>query len=244
MFSPHLSILTHFFPFVSVAKFPFDTQSCQIILESWDSTALVRLSLDGPGIFISNESDFISKSSIWTLVGFNATMAMKVYPDTPTEYDQAVFTFTLERKYQIHLLNIFMPCLALQVLISLSVFMPPQLPDRSQFCVTVVLAYTVLQGVVSSQIPNSSETVFVVIFLAFQLLASLLITCFTLLTSELGRRLSFKKFYFYKFSQNGKWRKITIIRIIDLSFYSVAIVTIVCFDLFVFIHISTPGEKN
>ena len=218
---------------LKLEKFPFDEQICSLVIESWENSQMVKLN-DG-GIAISSEK-FISTASVWRLVNTSSKFQQKKYANDPfLSYHQVVYTFHIERKYQNDIIGIFLPCYVLQILLLWSVLIPPESPDRSLFCMTVVLSYTVLQNLIDANIPSTSETIYVIVFLAYQLIGSLVVTCFCLLMCDLACRQYFKRNIKSKFQLV---KEIQLSRLLDIFFFSLAFLFLLIVDVYIILKIA------
>ena len=136
--------------------FPFDTQECFMEIIGFSSDIAIIWTVFGS----TPRNDFVGKNTIWELVSKNAT----VFDDGP--YTTAQFTLLLSRRPNYHLLLIMAPTVVLTFL-QLAVFLLPfDMPERSGYSITVVLAMQVSVAAVYSEIPVTSQPVYLAYYVA------------------------------------------------------------------------------
>ena len=129
--------------------FPFDTQECQMELSAFsDDVAIAWADFGTP------KGNIIGSSSIWELVSKNVTIV------GGGSYTNAQFKLVISRRPNYHLLLIMGPTVVLTFL-QLAVFLLPfDIPERSGYSITVVLAMQVSVAAVYSEIPVTSQPVY------------------------------------------------------------------------------------
>ena len=151
---------------IKVEKFPFNTAECY-----WD-IGLARdnnmfLSFGG-GILMADDpranigfpsSKFIPPTSIWQLEQTPYPFNLSSVPDL-NAINKVRIVFNFSRVVQYYLLSIFLPILILVAIIFAAFILPPDSGDRVSFAVTVMLAFSVLQPVVTVDIPKTAEPVY------------------------------------------------------------------------------------
>ena len=160
----------------SFAKFPFDVQTCVLIFYTDDP--VTRLNFSSIETLV-DDTTLISEIDIWKVEG----SGIEVVPTDYTLYQlwQIRVSLTLGRKYQYYVGNVFAPSVGLYIIQLVALVLPPDMPDRPTFSITVVLAYTFVLTSVFSIIPRTTETVYLVILLEFKLFLSIFITCYMLI---------------------------------------------------------------
>lgn len=136
---------------LDISKYPFDTQSCNIIIENWsyqeDFVNLTQATLN---------TDHMKANSLWSLQSTNVVRT--TFYDTILSYPRYRFKLTFKRKSQYYVLNILMPC-AMMLLTALGVFwLPADCGEKISLGITVLLAYSVFQIVIMDNTPVNSET--------------------------------------------------------------------------------------
>ncbi|XP_050390766.1 acetylcholine receptor subunit beta-type unc-29 [Patella vulgata] len=127
MHSVRLSIKCH----IDLIKFPFDTQTCVFIFESWiyHGNILNVTYLRGDA---SKAFYVIGRSrNSWKIINNTARLKETYYSSYTSEPDQTmVFTVVLERKpiYYIHVY--ILPAVILSLLIPFQLFLPPESRER------------------------------------------------------------------------------------------------------------------
>ena len=136
--------------------FPFDTQQCYMEISAFSTDILIA----GVAFEIGPSSDFIGNNKIWELVSKNATIV------TGVTYSNARFVLQLSRRPNYHLLLIMGPTVVLTFL-QLAVFLLPfDVPERSSYSITVVLAMQISISAVYGEIPVTSQPVYLANYVA------------------------------------------------------------------------------
>ena len=159
-------------------KFPFDTQHCSIVLESWNVNKLVTFHFDNSTLLGPNNDrvkDFIYQHG-----------SLKVYEKKREHgehvYDQVIFEVELKRDPNYYTIVIIMPIMSLILFQCLSFFLPLG-TERCSFLMTIVLAMGLLQSVVDNNIPHVAQTVLLVYFIYGVTMMSTFTTCYAILWS-------------------------------------------------------------
>lgn len=137
---------------LDVTHFPFDRQSCSIIIQNTVYSARqVDLQL------APNPLKLHSKviNGIWVV---DNSSAEKTYFDNDgLTWPRITYTLELRRKPQYYLLNILLPCILLTC-VTLSMFwLPLESGERISLGITVMLSYSVIQLVLDGYLPVSSN---------------------------------------------------------------------------------------
>ncbi|GFR75887.1 neuronal acetylcholine receptor subunit alpha-7 [Elysia marginata] len=137
---------------IDVTYYPFDTQTCNIILSTWMSTqSEINISPhnenENSGLILKK----FSQSGTWELVS-NSIQTL------PNEDGLTRFQFTLKLKRlrTYYILNIILPVLFLSFTASLVFFLPADAGEKIGMGITVLLAYAVYLTIIADNMPQTS----------------------------------------------------------------------------------------
>ena len=189
-------VITTSCPNFSFQKFPFDTMECSIVMNPYESVnemtyAVSRFVIDSSAI-----ESFVGKTEIWNLIPGSLTISQS----NVSQFEGwEVFNFELsirfQRRHQYYIAHIFVPQAGLFVLQFCGLILPPDKVERPAFSMTVVLAYFFILDMIFSQIPKTTETVYVVVMTVVKLYTGIFLTIYMLVTNayatndRLGRRM-------------------------------------------------------
>ena len=170
----------------SFKNFPFDQLTCDIVID-----------IDMPNDFLKvveaamnidkSQTGIVDPADVWDFIGINTTVVQ-----VPFLYgiekikDRIYFTVTLKRKYQYYITNILLPIWLLFALQISILVLPPELPERPSYSVTMVLAYAVSLTYVLDQIPQTTETVYLIVLIDLHIVFSGLFTLYLFIISTLA----------------------------------------------------------
>ncbi len=141
---------------ISIELFPFDFQSCPIVLASWiHDNSQIKLSPSKDAARVGTSQWDLSKS--WIVTNFTASKS--VYHFNTRSYDHVDFSITLKRKSTFFVINLLVPCYLISIIACLCYAIPPQGSDRISLLLTTFLAILVFVIVVSDIVPAESDTV-------------------------------------------------------------------------------------
>ena len=178
-------------------RFPFDTQSCAIELMSWEEWQEIKLrgNKSVGNLPVNNAAkDFYFEE--------DKANAMKIY-EKQKHYmdgfrcDQVLIVLTLKRDPSFYTSVIIIPTLALMVLQNLAFFLPICV-DRCSFLITILLAISVLQGIVDSNIPHVAQRVAVSYLLLGFTIMSICTTVYSVIVlyiTQSNRRIKHKRIF-------------------------------------------------
>ena len=130
--------------------FPFDTQECFMEVSAFSAdVAILWTNVNNPP-----EIEFISSNTIWQVVDKYTKM------NSESVYTSASFVLKLQRRPNYHLLLIMAPTVVLSILQLAVFFLPFEVAERSTYSITVVLAMQVSLSAVYSEIPVTSQPVY------------------------------------------------------------------------------------
>ena len=136
--------------------FPFDTQECFMEISAFSSNVAILWTVFGT----APKNDFIGRNTIWEMVSVNSSIVAE------GPYTNAQFSIKITRRPSYHLLLIIAPTTVLTFL-QLAVFLLPfHVPERSGYSITVVLAMQVSVAAVYSEIPVTSQPVYLAYYVA------------------------------------------------------------------------------
>ncbi len=148
-------LLTSFCP-MQMELFPFDVQSCPIVLSPWiyDNTQLKLFPSENVAEIGEFEWDVSKK---WIIKDFKAQKTEILYANT-RKYDQINFMITLRRKSTFYVLHLLLPCYLISIIACLCYVIPPQGGDRINLLLTTFLSIVVFVLVVLEIVPEESDT--------------------------------------------------------------------------------------
>ena len=153
---------------VNTRYFPFDEQTCEIIIENWAYTgAMVNLTssfLEKDGIL-----ELYQDNSDWDIVSTSVIRRDNVFGDFHV-YPDVIFKLHFKRRPLFYLVNIFVPSFCLEVLVLLMFHLPPESGEKVSMGVTILVAFSVLSLSINSYIPESSRNMPVVLVFIYSLM--------------------------------------------------------------------------
>ncbi|KAH9502940.1 hypothetical protein Btru_072420 [Bulinus truncatus] len=141
---------------VNIGKYPFDTQVCDIRFLTWmhtNKTLTVEPEVDTINL------DALLPNGEWDITRTEAKDYR--YPSTyraGTDHTGVTFVVHLRRKRFFYVLNTIIPVVMLSCLNVLVFILPSDCGERMALAVTVLLAFTVYLGIISDNIPKTSES--------------------------------------------------------------------------------------
>lgn len=159
---------------IDVAFFPFDTQTCQLVFSIWNH--------DDKQVKIVKTEKYVGlynfvENGIWLIAKNKSYFEM----DEHEEYSQLKVLFTLKRKSWFYLWNLVIPIMLLGFLKIFSFLIPAQSGEKVSFAVTLFLSYGVFLNLLTSSLPENSDSVclvcaYMVIQLALGVLLVLIVS--------------------------------------------------------------------
>ena len=133
---------------INIEMYPYDTQTCELVITLWRySIDFVRIVAQEPFYNV------IHDTNLWKYEGGYFNDEIRVYPD----YATARYQLTFKRKPLYYMVNIILPLVMLLV-ISFGVFwMPAESGEKCSLGITVLLAASVFQLILSSYTPVNSD---------------------------------------------------------------------------------------
>ena len=189
---------------VDVTKFPFDSQTCDIEIEAWesdDSRQVIGIPSDNAGV---QSLHFYSRNSEWHLID------VEEYLDTDVVDSQNltsyVFRIHLKRRMQYYVLNLVVPVVILSIINMCCFLIPSACGDKMTLSISTFLTFAIYITIISGDMPKSSTEISAfAVFVLIQLFLSglIIIECSFLLylLHKRKKRLSLCKFT--SFSDDG-----------------------------------------
>ena len=134
---------------IQMELFPYDTQTCELLLSLWIYTdSFVNISALDP---IMDRKAF--ENSLWWLKDSTFTNQGRIFE----LYANARFSYTFKRKPLYYIVNLMLPIIFL-LMIALGVFwLPAESGEKASLGITVVLASSVFQLILTGHIPVNSD---------------------------------------------------------------------------------------
>lgn len=144
--------------------FPFDTQTCSIVLSAWTMTEaemLVQKLSDSVNL------DLYQPNSEWALTETRVedSKTLTVVGNDTYSYSKVIFYITLSRHTPYYGLNVILPLLILSLLSTLVFILPAEGGEKASYSIFVMVAFFILIGVIMGFSPVSSETTVVAIYM-------------------------------------------------------------------------------
>ena len=139
--------------------FPFDTQICDLHLESWTYPAdeLEIIPADNDSAFWPVKKGWV-ENSVWMIAGNATITGRQKWPDGWC-YGFIIYRLILKRKPLYEMIYIILPSTIIGAAEGVVFFLPCDNPTRVQISVTCLLAYTVFQSMIIKSIPKSIDSV-------------------------------------------------------------------------------------
>ena len=138
---------------VDVTYFPFDSQACYILIESW--------SYDGASVKLKNTTDGIQldkyhENGQWELYHHRTIHRAAVVNDTKVYY-QVIFIVHLRRKPLFMVMTIVLPSIILALLVILVFYLPADAGEKFSLGITLLLSFSVFQLLLADYMPTTSD---------------------------------------------------------------------------------------
>ena len=137
---------------VDVTYYPFDIQTCHIMLHAINSR--VKFNAVHNNIDLS----IFLESGVWSLQKTEVSTGNKTSKRGENTYCTMI-TIVLERRSLFNVLHFLVPILILVLLNSVVFLLPPESGERIGFSVTILLSITVYMTIISSKLPEASHPI-------------------------------------------------------------------------------------
>ena len=141
---------------IDTVLFPFDIQSCPLVLENWAYTNRSVNLVNGSSRI---HMDYYHNNGVWNLIYDEVELDSIAYSMHPEEsYPQVRFILHMQRKPRYYLVNILLPCFFLTSIALLVFWLPPEAGEKVSLGVTVLLSFSVFQLVIADSTPENSDS--------------------------------------------------------------------------------------
>ena len=166
---------------LDVTYFPFDTQTCSVIITSWSYShweVNFTIGSDKIGFY-----EFVP-NGIWDLISYDATT------DFDSSLSELSFNLKLKRKSLYFVLNLILPIMFVSILSLVVFIIPVDAGEKMGYSVTIFLAYAVFLSIVSDELPMNSDSTSI---LSIYLMTESSMSAMSLLISSVQLRLNHRK---------------------------------------------------
>ena len=139
---------------LSVAKFPFDFQTCYMKMGSW-SYGYDQISFHLKTA--STDQTHYAKDYTWKIKGDFAVSNLKKYTASPLIWQDMKFIYIFSRNHGQYVLNIVITCICLSIVTLLSFMVPPSAGERLSAQLAVVIAISVYQMIAMEELPKGPD---------------------------------------------------------------------------------------
>lgn len=216
-------------------KFPFDNQICSVtfLLQDVQGT-LSQVTLFQP------TSDFIPSGSEWILTNNSVSKGFAAFRGNKSVVN---FNYSFKRKPEFYIYTLMVPSFVLTCLELAGFLLPADLPDRSSFSVTTLLAFTVLQSQIVNRIPPKPQRSFLANYTDMCSILAWLCTLYTLGSCAMAR--TYPQWYRDTFKMKvahpaAKTLGLTRARAIDLFAFLAAFGLFIAINVYA-IHVAQEG---
>ena len=154
--------------------YPMDEQVCSVSFLLFDPTIVAKLV---SGKFLPLSDVFMPANSMWNMIGKEVYFSEIMYEGS--NHSQLDFILHFQRRSNWHMLNLFGPSFIFCLLELASFFIPGELPERSAYNVTILLAFTVLQAQIVNSMPASPKPVIIQYYVFFEMVYAMVITIYS-----------------------------------------------------------------
>ena len=167
---------------LSVAKFPFDFQTCYMKMGSWsygyDQISFHLKTAD-------SDQTHYAKDYTWKIKGDFAISNLKKYSASPLVWQDLKFIYIFSRNHGQYVLNIVITCICLSIVTLLSFMVPPSAGERLSAQLAVVIAISVYQMIAMEELPKGPDKLPIMSwFIAVQLY----VACFSIAVTMVIQR--------------------------------------------------------
>ena len=135
---------------IDVTYYPFDTQTCSIIVSTWMSTK-AEIDIDPRAGHTGLVLDKYTSSGTWELL----SNSLQILPNE-NDLTRIQFSLKLKRLRTFYILNIILPVLFLSFTASLVFLLPAEAGEKIGMGITVLLAYAVYLTIIADNMPQTS----------------------------------------------------------------------------------------
>lgn len=137
-----------------VTYYPFDTQTCDIIVTSWGYTkAEMQFQVDRyVPLGVSNYQE----NGEWKYIGYTVTNGVE--QREAVQFFQIIYSLTFERRSEFHIMNSIAPMVCISLLACFVFKLSADAGEKVGFSLTILLTSAVYLTLVSDSIPTTSLT--------------------------------------------------------------------------------------
>ena len=156
--------------------FPFDTQKCQIIIESWRyQSSSLTFTPEGDGYQMIR----VAQLKQWTIIKGDHNFSSIGYSIASKAYAKASFTVILQRNPGFYMLNTIVPSIFISLSELISFSIPIHCDARLELSFTCILAFVMFQSYIAADLPRSADShPLLSIFIVVMSICIFLATCF------------------------------------------------------------------
>ena len=143
---------------INLQKFPFDTQTCEILIQTGVLNDYIGLTLSKSDLNL-DMSGFGDRNTEWMNVTMSYVIEHLSYYDNNPEWqlDQVTITITLVRNPVFYVIYLVIPSVLMAFVSVLVFLLPPESGERVGLIITVMLSCTVFILMVSDMTPRGGE---------------------------------------------------------------------------------------
>ncbi|XP_075182950.1 5-hydroxytryptamine receptor 3A-like isoform X1 [Anomaloglossus baeobatrachus] len=168
---------------IDIFKFPFDKQSCNISLGSYNFQAPEIIFKSNTEDITNRSTDSFKGKGDWDLV--NATMVNDIYKTQGETYSIVVLKITIERIPQNYVVSFILPICFMVLLDMASMFIKMPKNDRLGFKISIVLGFSVLLVILNDILPLTDKPPLLGIFCILCMAAMVVSILESILTSHI-----------------------------------------------------------
>ncbi|XP_028411347.1 neuronal acetylcholine receptor subunit alpha-10-like [Dendronephthya gigantea] len=142
---------------IEIARFPFDSQECEMKLASWsyDAKYLDFQLAGGDGVESSQHRD----NAQWELESIRSKRSLMKPPCCEINFIEVLYTMKFKRKALYYIMNVILPSMLLSLLASISFLFPAGSGERVSLVISVLLGLVVFMLIVNERTPVTSDSV-------------------------------------------------------------------------------------
>ena len=194
---------------------------------------------------------FLHSGQLWVLDDVSVKLYNKTYAaESHSDYSHCLFTIYVHRNPFYYIGTILLPMAALGVLQNAAVsfynapplrrilpfflfidfnfqlLMAPEWIDRAVYCITVLLAFSILQTIIAAEMPQTSDMVLLQINISIQFLIGMILTIYCIFMSIFATT---------RQSKRKTYCNLTFERFLDLIASSICITTTILVNLILYL---------
>ena len=132
--------------------FPYDVQKCEMVFEAWRYNMEKQYFKE---VNIYTEGDTFFTNEQWLVVSIDKRIRVVTYGSG--DFDRAIFEIVIKRKTEYFALTAIVPCLLIGAIELVTFLVPYDETVRLELSFTCLLAYSMFQTMITSQLPQSAE---------------------------------------------------------------------------------------